>query len=203
MIPGQMRPHFARNDRLIRRVFVALVVLAFVVTFVGQKSTGSWSPWYFVFLILLVLVYQTSIVIRMRNIRIVEARLAERFPSDRFMVGNVRFVDASNRGPEAVGYQTVIVQFSKNALALWNPDRGTEAFFAMPLSDLDVDVTKSNPPRWAIIAPATEDATYLSIWRVRGLAPEPPDQMRRMANDLFPGVDLPVPPAPPPPRIGF
>lgn len=203
MIPGQMRPHFGHNDRLIRRTFMALVLLAGVVAFATNASTGASVPWFFAFLVAIVIVYQVAVAIRMRNIRKVVKALSERFPSDRFLIGNVRFVRTSDRGPEAVDYQTVIVQFESGALSFWNPDRAAEAFFAMPLADLDVDVTKSNPPRWAIIAPVSEDATYLSICRNAGLAPESADHMRRLANELFPDVNLPVAPPPPPPCIGF
>ena len=203
MIPGQMRPHFARNDRLIRRTLVAVVLLAGIIEFAAFKDTGSSLPWFFAFLVALVVAYQVSVAIRMRNLRGFAARLAERFPSDRVLIGNVRFVGADDRGPEAVGYQTVVAQFSKGVLAFWNPDRAAEAFFAMPLPDLDVDVTATNPPRWGIVAPLTEGAVYLSVWQSSGLSPETPDGLRALANELFPGAHFPVPPTPPAPRIGF
>jgi len=183
-----MRPHFARNDRLIRRILTVLVVLAGIVVFVAFKNSGPSLLWFFAFLIILVSGYQVVVAIRMRYLRGFASKLADRYPSDRMLVGNVRFVAPTDSGPEAVGYQTVVVQFSKSALAFWNPDRGAEAFFAMPLADLDVDVTTTNPARWAMVAPNADGAVHLSLWKEAGLAPETPRGLRALADELFPGA---------------
>lgn len=202
MIPGQLRPTFASHDREKRLAFTIAAGSLAVVEFVNITHEQIVLP---VLGIMLALVIASQVIYsnRLRAVRKVRDELSRRFPEDRFFVGNVRFVGAHDRGPEAVAFATTIIQFTREALSLWNPDKPNNAFAAIPLDGLDVEVMKTTPPRWGLVAPFSNDATYLALFGDRGLAFERPDELRKLANELFPGVSIPEPPERPRGKIGF
>lgn len=202
MIPGQLRPTFASHDREKRLAFTMAAGLLALVAFVSISRQQVVLP-IVALLVALVIASQVIYAARIRGVRNVRDQLQQRFPSDRFLVGNVRFVGAHDRGPDAVAFTTTILQFTQETLSLWNPDKPTNAFAAIPLDGLDVGVMKTTPPRWGLVAPFSNDATYLALFAECGLAFERPEDLRKLANALFPGVSIPEPPERPGGKIGF
>lgn len=202
MIPGQLRPTFATYDRQKRLAFTIAAALLGVVVLTNITNERNALPVLGIMVALLI-ASQIIYAVRIRTVRQVCSNLQHRFPEDRFLVGNVRFVGPQDRGPEGVRFTTTILQFNAEALSFWNPDNPSHAFAATPLAGLDIDVATTTPPRWSLVAPFSNDATYVALYGEHGLAFERPDRLRRLATGLFPTADFPEPLEPPRPRIGF
>ena len=210
MIPGQLRPTFAKSDRIKRYLFTAMAVLVGVVIFVligthhGDLTFGVFAPW-FAILIALVITMQVVYRVRLGRIRAVAVRLASEHPEDKFVVGNARWVGRNDRGPDAVPFVTTILQVGSHAVSFWNPDAPERPFAALPLEGLEVAVVATKPPRLSLVEHLAESATYVALFHEVGMSFVTIDELRQSAHQLFPALVPAVapPPAPPPKKIGF
>lgn len=140
---------------------------------------------FFVGLVGLIIGMQVVYLKRLGFVRQVASQLAREFPGDGFLVGNVRFVRAGDSGPNEVDFTTTILQFGRTALSLWNPDSPSHARVAIAYDDLDVEVTKGTPPRWALVAPYSAEETHIAVFAETGLGFESEARLRELAHELL------------------
>jgi hypothetical protein len=191
VIPGQLRPTFAKHDRAKRYAIsivgtvLALFALTGALDAISSHTQALSGALYFVPAVGLLVGVQMLYRVRINDIRRVRARLAEDFPESAFLVGNVRF-GADPGGPTGDSFATTILQFEENCLSLWDPDSSSQPYIAMPLIGLIVEVRKTTPPRWALTNPYVPGATYLAVFKGNGLAFERSESLTKLAMKLFP-----------------
>jgi hypothetical protein len=186
MIPGQLRPTFAGHDREKR---IAMTVVAVLLALTGFATFNASTSWLFVgALIVELVILQVVYAARIRVVREATTKLSETFPTDRFLIGNARFMGASHRDPRTVRFVTVILQFSEAALTIWNPDSSATPLLALPLSGLGVETVKSKPPRWRLRSLYSSSDTYLAIFKSAGFRFEHFEELTGMAPEYFPTV---------------
>lgn len=184
MGPGQIRPTFAIHDREKRYAVTAAAWVLGAGGILNVMHPSASIP-FFVGLVGLIVVTQVVYLKRMGFVRRVASQLAQEFPGDRFLVGNVRFVRTGDGGPNAVDFTTTVLQFSSTALSLWNPDSPSHPRVAIAYDDLDVDVTKGTPPRSALVAPYSAGETHIAVFGETGLGFESEARLQRLARELF------------------
>jgi len=186
MFPGQLRPTFAEHDRQKR---IAMTVVAVLLALGGFATFNASTSWLFVgALIVELVILQVVYAGRILVVRETATKLTETFPTDRFLIGNARFMGATDRDPRAVRFVTVILQFSETALTIWNPDLNATPLVAMPLSGIGVETVKSKPPRWRLRSLYESSDTYLAIFKPAGFRFEHFEELTSLARDYFPTV---------------
>jgi hypothetical protein len=181
VFPGQLRPTFESYDRAKRALMTGLAVLWGVGTILLFRSPfwGVSAGVFVVGLVIIQLVYARRIAV----VRRVAATLAQRFPADRFLVGNARLVGADDSDVGSVRFNTVVVQLSERTISLWNPGVGASPFMVIPRAGSVVDVVDSKPPRLRVVSFQANATTYLALFASSGLGYERSEQLAELARD--------------------
>jgi hypothetical protein len=188
MFPGQLRPTYARHDRVIRFAIAIAGVVVALVLLAGLRDARA-IPIVLAVLLVGAALLQISLRRRLATIRRAASDLTDRAAraegttaTSLVLVVNVRTRASLGRAD----FVTMLLVVGDGSLAVHDADPPYRALHTLPIDGVRISVDESLPPRWVVASPQLPEDLLIAFFAPTGMGYRRADELRSLAARYFP-----------------